>query len=132
MRRGTVSRVNALAAGLGVRERMGCWEAAGLLLAATASGRDPEAITEARRVLREPGWKKAIALIDSASLVTPDDVGQIVVTASHGGLIGGNPRLGWSKPKAAAASVIVGAGPTRTEVVMNYLSGLKYRPLGHP
>ncbi|HMN52632.1 MAG TPA: DUF2141 domain-containing protein [Sphingopyxis sp.] len=45
---------------------------------------------------------------------------------------GGNPRLGWSKPKAAAASVIVGAGPTRTEVVMNYLSGLKYRPLGHP
>lgn len=42
---------------------------------------------------------------------------------------GGNPRLGWSKPKAASASVLVGAGPTRTEVVMNYLSGLKYRPL---
>lgn len=42
---------------------------------------------------------------------------------------GGNPKLGWSKPKAAAASVVVGAGPTRTEVVMNYLSGLKYRPL---
>lgn len=41
---------------------------------------------------------------------------------------GGNPKLGWSKPKAAAASVFVGPGPTRTEVVMNYLSGLKYRP----
>lgn len=42
---------------------------------------------------------------------------------------GGNPRLGWSKPKAASASVLVGAGPTRTEIVMNYLSGLRYRPL---
>lgn len=42
---------------------------------------------------------------------------------------GGNPRLGWTKPKAASASVLVGAGPTRTEIVMNYLSGLKYRPL---
>lgn len=42
---------------------------------------------------------------------------------------GGNPKLGWSKPKALAASVTVGAGPTRTEVVMNYLSGLKYKPL---
>lgn len=42
---------------------------------------------------------------------------------------GGNPRLGWSKPKAASASVLAGAGPTRTEIVMNYLSGLRYRPL---
>ena len=41
----------------------------------------------------------------------------------------GNPTLGWSKPKAAAASLLVGSGPTRTEVVMNYLSGLKYKPL---
>ncbi len=42
---------------------------------------------------------------------------------------GGNPKLGWSKPKAAVASVVVGNEPTRTEIVMNYLSGLKYRPL---
>ena len=42
---------------------------------------------------------------------------------------GGNPKLGWSKPKALAASVTVGTGPTRVEVVMNYLSGLKYKPL---
>lgn len=43
---------------------------------------------------------------------------------------GGNPKLGWSKPRAAAASVAVGAGPTRTGVVMNYLRGLQYSPLG--
>lgn len=42
---------------------------------------------------------------------------------------GGNPKLGWSKPKALASSITVGTGPTRTEVVMNYLSGLKYKPL---
>lgn len=42
---------------------------------------------------------------------------------------GGNPKLGWSKPKAVAASVVVGARPTHTEVVMNYLSGLRYKPL---
>lgn len=42
---------------------------------------------------------------------------------------GGNPKLGWSKPTAAAASVLVGAGPTRTQIVMTYLSGLKYRPV---
>ncbi|NIJ37518.1 uncharacterized protein (DUF2141 family) [Sphingopyxis panaciterrae] len=48
---------------------------------------------------------------------------------SEGLGFGGNPKLGWSKPKAFAASVVVGTGPARTEVVMNYLSGLKYRPL---
>lgn len=42
---------------------------------------------------------------------------------------GGNPKLGWSKPKAASAAVAVGAAPTRTDVTMNYLHGLNYRPL---
>ncbi|QCI92936.1 MULTISPECIES: DUF2141 domain-containing protein [Sphingomonadaceae] len=37
---------------------------------------------------------------------------------------GGNPRLGMSKPKAAAASVLVGEGPTRVRIVMNYRKGL--------
>jgi len=45
---------------------------------------------------------------------------------------GGNPKLGWSKPKAASASVSAGATPTRVEVVMNYLRGLNYRPLERP
>lgn len=52
--------------------------------------------------------------------------------SSDGLGFGGNPKLGWSKPKAAAASVVVGAGPTRTEIVMNYLRGLSYRPLKRP
>lgn len=36
----------------------------------------------------------------------------------------GNPRLGWSKPHAAAASAPVGSGPTRIAIIMNYRRGL--------
>jgi hypothetical protein len=32
-------------------------------------------------------------LVDSASLVRAEDAGQIVVTGSHGGLIGGDPAM---------------------------------------
>ena len=44
---------------------------------------------------------------------------------------GGNPRLGMSKPRAAAASVRVGPGPTRTRIVLNYRKGLmSFGPIG--
>jgi uncharacterized protein (DUF2141 family) len=36
----------------------------------------------------------------------------------------GNPRLGWSKPHAAAASAAAGSGPTPITIVMNYRHGL--------
>ena len=36
----------------------------------------------------------------------------------------GNPKLGWSKPSAAAASTEAGHGPTPITVVMNYRHGL--------
>jgi uncharacterized protein (DUF2141 family) len=35
-----------------------------------------------------------------------------------------NPRLGFSKPKAAAASAWAGTGPTRITIVLNYRRGL--------
>ena len=41
----------------------------------------------------------------------------------------GNPRLGWSKPKAAVTRINAGSGLTRAEVVMNYKSGLGVAPL---
>jgi uncharacterized protein (DUF2141 family) len=40
-----------------------------------------------------------------------------------------NPRLGWSKPKAAATRATAGAGPTRINIVMNYRNGLGVAPL---
>jgi uncharacterized protein (DUF2141 family) len=41
----------------------------------------------------------------------------------------GNPRLGWSKPAASAASAIARSGPTQIEIVMNYRRGLGMRPI---
>ncbi len=41
----------------------------------------------------------------------------------------GNPRLGWSKPKAASASVRAGNGPTPLSIRLNYQHGLGMKPL---
>lgn len=41
----------------------------------------------------------------------------------------GNPKLGWSKPKAAVTRINAGGGITRAQVVMNYKSGLGVKPL---
>jgi uncharacterized protein (DUF2141 family) len=41
-----------------------------------------------------------------------------------------NPKLGWSKPKAAATRITAGSGVTRTTIIMNYRRGLtSFRPL---
>ena len=93
MARGAISRANALAHALGVAPGMACREAGLRLIAARPSNRDPEPCGETRRVLDQAGWRRRIVLIDSASLISPDDKGQIVVTASHGALVGGNPQM---------------------------------------
>lgn len=41
----------------------------------------------------------------------------------------GNPKLGWSKPKAAVASARAGSGLTRITIVLNYQRGLGMKPL---
>jgi uncharacterized protein (DUF2141 family) len=41
----------------------------------------------------------------------------------------GNPKLGWSKPRASDASAIARSGPTQIEIVMNYRRGLGMRPI---
>ena len=41
----------------------------------------------------------------------------------------GNPKLGWSKPKAAAARVNAGAGQTRVPIVLKYLRGFGFSPV---
>jgi len=41
----------------------------------------------------------------------------------------GNPKLGWSKPKAAVTRVTAGAGITRVTIVLNYRHGLGVAPL---
>jgi hypothetical protein len=87
MERGTISAANTIATALGVRTGQPCHRAAELLRAAVPSLVVPDAPEETRSEIA--GRVRRIVLVDSASLVKPGDAGQIVVTASHGGLIGG-------------------------------------------
>ncbi|MCO5066664.1 MAG: hypothetical protein M9924_19965 [Rhizobiaceae bacterium] len=88
---GVVSAMNDLAGRFGVSEGMACAEAADLLRAASLDLRRPaSAQQEARREAPFQG-KRRIVLLDSASLVHESDAGQLVVTGSHGGLVGRDP-----------------------------------------
>lgn len=41
----------------------------------------------------------------------------------------GNPKLGWSKPKASKAAISVGNGVTEIHVLMKYFSGFGFSPV---
>jgi hypothetical protein len=110
MARGVVSHANPLARALGVAPDMPCREAGLRLVAARPSDRDPEPSGETRRVLEQTGWRRRIVLIDSASLISPDDKGQIVVTASHGALVGGNAHMALQVDAFAAVFSDAGVG----------------------
>jgi hypothetical protein len=92
--RGRLSAVNAPAGALGLAAGMA---AADALARLAAAGLPPAIVTddmdEARREIAAAGRNgiRVIAL-DSNGLVGPDDVGHIVVTGSHGGLLGGRPE----------------------------------------
>lgn len=90
LRRGGVSRANALARAVGVFEEQGCREAAECLTAVPLQQAvSPSPIGESRQVIE--GDSRRIVLIDSAADVRAEDAGQIIVTGSHGGLVGGEP-----------------------------------------
>ncbi|KGF67899.1 hypothetical protein LL06_19670 [Hoeflea sp. BAL378] len=90
--RGRITHVNAIAAALGVTVGDACSAAAEKLDAAPVPPQaDPGTVSEARSIHSEGA--RRIVLIDSASLVKPEDKDQIVVTGSHGGLLGGNDFL---------------------------------------
>jgi len=111
MAHGTISAANALAAACGVTPGMRCADAALLLEAAPAG---PAAMVdtphEARNAWGCPGQTRAVVLVDSASLVEPADVGAIIVTGSHGGLIGGDPKKALKADAFAAVFSDAGIG----------------------
>ena len=90
--RGIVSQANNAAAALGVEPGMWCREAARRLTRSPAPlGEAPESV-ESRFPIPLPHARKArAAALDSNSLLTPKDVGTIVITGSHGALLGGVP-----------------------------------------
>lgn len=106
--RGIVSAANAPARTCGVRPGMTCREAAEALRAAPLVQAEAPSLEEARRMLPGPG--RATVLADSASLVTPEDRGRIVVTGSHGALFGGDPANALKADAFAAAFNDAGLG----------------------
>lgn len=108
--RGRLTRVNAAARALGVRPGMACAAALPLLETAAEPRYDPPRLAEARSTLERPGAAHAIVLVDSASLVSAADRGAIVVTGSHGALVGGDPAAALRTEAFAAVFHDAGIG----------------------
>ena len=109
--RGRVSRANAAAAALGVVAGMGCAEAAERLRAAEWIETAAPDVAEGRSVLRPEGALRPLVLIDSAARVEAEaDRGAVIVTGSHGGLVGGDPKMALRADGFAAAYHDAGIG----------------------
>jgi hypothetical protein len=87
--RGAISGANALARSVGCAPGVLCTEAATRLRVAPLPTASAPPYEETRFVISQDPGRPRVICIDSASLVTPEDRGQIIVTGSHGGLIGG-------------------------------------------
>ncbi len=92
MTRGRISHCNELASQIGVVPDLRCEEAAKIMASAQTPDCFDVSPTEEIRRCVATGLIE-VWLLDSASLVQPSDAGHIVITGSHGGLIGGD----WSK-----------------------------------
>lgn len=105
---GIVSHVNREAATLGCAPGQSVTDCAERMRAAAApTGSGPD-LGETRFVIHDhPGAPNVIG-IDSASLFRPEDAGMIVVTASHGGRLGGRPDT--SVPAGVFAATFHDAG----------------------
>jgi hypothetical protein len=90
MASGIVTYANAGAAALGVDQGQSCRDAAAALQRAALLRRaPPEALEAAFLLIAEA---PQVWALDSASLVLPEHKDSIVVTGSHGGLLGGRPE----------------------------------------
>lgn len=108
--RGLLSAVNAPAAALGLAEGMPAAEAlARLEAAALPPAAVEEEMAEARREIGRHGAIRLLAL-DSNGLVEAEDAGHVVVTGSHGGLLGGRPETAVKAPVRIALYNDAGIG----------------------
>ena len=90
MAHGVVTHANGLAVSLGVHATQSCRDAAAALQQSRQTHRaPPEALEAAFLLVSEP---PQVWALDSASLVLAEHKDAIVVTGSHGGLLGGKPE----------------------------------------
>ncbi len=123
--RGVLSAVNDLAAALGCTIGQPCAEAARALRAATPPERIPPKAAEAVTLLLDRPGEPEVWALDSAALVGPEHVGQVLLIGSHGALLGGDPAavLG----VAALAAVYNDAGIGMDEAGVSRLPALDAR-----
>ena len=90
MASGVITHANAPALSLGVSPGQSCRDAAARLQQASQTHRAPPEALEAAFLLISQAPQ--VWALDSASLVLPEHKDAIVVTGSHGGLLGGKPE----------------------------------------
>jgi len=108
MARGLVTYANESARALGCRPGMACRDAAAWLRRAGPTGREPPPEREGAFLLVTA--QPAAWALDSASLVGAEHVGTVVVTGSHGGLLGGRPETALKYDALAALFNDAGIG----------------------
>jgi len=109
--RGRISAANEIALALGVIKGMPACDAASRMVHNPGRPVQPPALLiESRTLLPLKNGKRVVVLIDSASLVQADDRDAIVITGSHGGLLGGNPAAATKYPVFAALYNDAGIG----------------------
>lgn len=118
--RGVLTTVNGPAAKLGLKPGQSCADALALLhKASPPPSPKPAALEESRFEVPEAGRGGVkVIVVDSMSLVKPEDDGHIIVAASHGGALGGRPEMAIKYPVFAcicndADRGIDNAGTTR-------------------
>ncbi len=108
VRRGIISRSNRFAESVNCIPGTPCADAARCLRMAPLPTGTPPTYEETRFLISE-GFPR-IVCIDSASLVKIEDVGQIVITGSHGGLIGGRREKAFNVQALVAVFNDAGVG----------------------
>jgi len=119
---GVISFANEVALAIGVRVGMYVFDALALLDGAAEPHGQMGPVTEARWDEELGPETEPLLCVDSASLIKTEDAGRVIVTGSHGGLIGGDP----SRALKARARLVIfndagggknGAGTSRLPVL---------------
>jgi hypothetical protein len=113
---GIVSFVNRTAAALGCAPGQKVLECAARMRAAALSNAAVPSLAEARFVARSNPGEPRVIVMDSVSLIDESDAGAIVITASHGALLGGNPDTALRADAIAAIFSDAGFGKDRVAV----------------
>jgi hypothetical protein len=116
MARGIVSRVNSAAARLGCKPGARCAGVAAALLRGLPPSGEPPAYSEARFLLRQDPGGPPVWGIDSNSLARAEDAGAILITGSHGALLGSRPETAIAVEALAAVFNDAGIGIDRAGV----------------